>query len=191
MFKLNRRSEYALMAIQHIARCERGVAVDHTATVGGGDSSPKRKRRVSVAAMAQSEQIPQPLLAKVMQDLKKAGIVRSIKGVGGGYALARPLEELRFVDVIAPFEDQVGLVDCAGPVSASCERMDCCSLADPIKALNRFLMEQLGRLTMADFVARTAPPPSSGVQQRACLPGGSLALSAPRAATGSRWTSKT
>lgn len=128
------------MAVQHMAR--------HRSTCSG---------RVSVASMAQSEQIPQPLLAKVMQGLKRAGLTVSVKGVGGGYQLARPLAEILFLEVVAPFEDQLALVDCADGSSGECERLDCCSLQDPMKTLNRFLMTQLSKLTMADFLTMSQP----------------------------------
>ena len=143
MLKLSRRSEYALMAVQHIAGSH---------------------RRVSVASMAQSEQIPQPLLAKVMQRLKKAGVARSTKGVGGGYELARPLSNIMFLDVISPFEEQIGLVDCAGHTKSGCDRSDCCSLRDPITTLNTFLMAQLTHLTMAEFIAMSAPKEQRALQ---------------------------
>lgn len=148
MFKLSRRSEYALIAIQHIARNE-------AAAVAANENPPTC--RVSVAAMADSEQIPRQLLAKVMQQLKRAGIARSVKGVGGGYELAKPLDEVMFVEVIAPFEDQVGLVDCAADEATPCTRGDCCNLQSPIKNLNSFLIGQLRNVTMADFLAMTLP----------------------------------
>lgn len=151
MLKLSRRSEYALMAVQHIART-RLTADEEQPERSGAASS-----RVSVASMARAEQIPQPLLAKVMQQLKRAGIAHSIKGVGGGYQLAKPLAHIMFLDVISPFEEQIGLVECADDGDKGCDRADCCSLREPITTLNTFLMAQLKHFTMADFIAMSAP----------------------------------
>lgn len=144
MLKLSRKSEYALMAVRLIA-----------AQPGG--------RLVNVAAIADAERLPRQLLAKVMQDLKRAGIVVSTKGAAGGYSMSSALDKLRFLEVIAPFEEQLGLVDCVASPAVLCERSDCCSLRDPMMTLNAYVMQQLGRLTMAEFLALQAPAaPCSG-----------------------------
>lgn len=43
----------------------------------------------------------------MLQGLKRAGIVEATKGAGGGYRLTRPIAEIRFLDVLRPFEDQI------------------------------------------------------------------------------------
>ncbi len=139
MLKLSRKSEYALMALQFL-----GAAPDG--------------ERIAVPALAEQRGLPKDLLAKVMQQLKRAGLVRSVQGVAGGYELAKPLEQITFLEAIEPFEEALGLVQCVDAQSEGCERADCCSLHDPMDALNRWLMAQLGTLTLAEFVA--ARPPS-------------------------------
>jgi len=157
MLKLCRRSEYALMAVQHIA------------SLGDG-------ARASVGTIAAQQSIPRQLLAKVMQDLKRANIVLSVKGAGGGYRLTRPIDAILFVDVIAPFEEHIGLVDCAGQPRISCDRADCCALRNPITTLNTFLMAQLRRLSMSDFVMMSDPTPSCSVQAGPRIATGDLAV---------------
>ncbi len=44
--------------------------------------------------------IPLPYLSKIMRRLVEAGLLRSQKGHGGGFKLAQPLAEVRFVDVL-------------------------------------------------------------------------------------------
>lgn len=56
---------------------------------------------VTAGAVAAKYDIPPGVLAKVLQQLVRAGIARGVRGVGGGYLLARPPSEITVLDVIA------------------------------------------------------------------------------------------
>lgn len=53
--------------------------------------------------IAESEYIPGPYLDQILAVLKRAGIVRSIRGVGGGYVLAKPPAQMTVGDVLRAF----------------------------------------------------------------------------------------
>lgn len=133
MFKVSRKSEYALIAVQYLARTDPQTVV-------------------SVAELADRISVPTDILAKVLQGMKRAGVVRAVKGAGGGYGLARPPSEIRFLDVVQPFEDRLAVVSCQAPDS-ECERSTTCSLRDPMAVLNAFVIRQFESLTMDLFVA--------------------------------------
>lgn len=134
MFKVSRKSEYALIAVQHMSRLPADAVV-------------------SVAELAVAENIPQDILAKVLQGLKRAGVLSATKGAGGGYRLSRPVHEMRFLDVVRPFEEQIAVVSCHGlPSVAICERTDGCGLRDPMAVLNAFVVRQFESLTMEVFL---------------------------------------
>ena len=52
-------------------------------------------RALSIHALAESEHLPEDYLEKILQMLRKAGLVEATKGVAGGYALARSAKETR------------------------------------------------------------------------------------------------
>jgi Rrf2 family protein len=79
--KLTRRSEYALLALIHLARVE-----------GEG--------YVAVSAMAEAQGLPARFLEQLMMALKRAGLVKSQKGPHGGYRLARPAGKISLAEVI-------------------------------------------------------------------------------------------
>ena len=60
---------------------------------------------VTVADVAGRYDIPPGALAKVFRDLVRAGIAVGVRGVGGGYRLARPPDELTVLDVISLFDN--------------------------------------------------------------------------------------
>jgi Rrf2 family protein len=79
--KLTRRSEYALLALVHLARA-RGEGC------------------VSVAAMAEAQKLPAKFLEQLLMTLKRAGLVRSRKGPHGGYRLGRPASKITLAEVV-------------------------------------------------------------------------------------------
>jgi Rrf2 family cysteine metabolism transcriptional repressor len=79
--KLTRRSEYALLALIHLARA-------------------KGEGYVAVAAMAEAQGLPAKFLEQLLMALKRARLVQSQKGPHGGYRLARPAEKISLAEVI-------------------------------------------------------------------------------------------
>jgi Rrf2 family cysteine metabolism transcriptional repressor len=79
--KLTRRSEYALLALIHLARA-------------------KGKGFVAVAAIAEAQGLPPQFLEQLLMALKRARVVTSQKGPHGGYRLARPAEKISLAEVI-------------------------------------------------------------------------------------------
>jgi Rrf2 family protein len=62
-------------------------------------------RHISAAEIAQKYDVSPHHLAKVLAELARAGIVQSVRGVGGGYRFAANARRLTLLDVIARFED--------------------------------------------------------------------------------------
>ena len=57
------------------------------------------EKGLSLAALADYHAVPHPYMAKQMQALSKAGIVRTSRGKSGGYALARPVDQITLWDI--------------------------------------------------------------------------------------------
>ncbi len=136
MLKLSKKTEYGLLVLHHLDLLGPGC-------------------KATVSEIADAQSVPRVLLAKVTQTLKRAGLLTSTKGVTGGYALARPLHEIYFLEVVRLFEEYVGMSQCADSGPITCERVDCCALASPMVVLNAYVMRQLQMLTMDAFLART------------------------------------
>jgi Rrf2 family protein len=79
--RLTRRSEYALLALIHLARA-------------------KGEGFVTVTAMAEAQGLPAKFLEQLLMALKRARLVKSQKGPHGGYRLARPAEKISLAEVI-------------------------------------------------------------------------------------------
>jgi Rrf2 family iron-sulfur cluster assembly transcriptional regulator len=62
------------------------------------------ERPTSVKEIAARTNLPQPYLEQILLAVKGAGLVRSKRGVGGGYVLARPPEQINLAEILAAVE---------------------------------------------------------------------------------------
>ncbi len=100
--------------------------------------------------IAERTELPQPYLEQILLTVKGAGLVRSKRGVGGGYVLARPPEEITLGDVLAavdgPLTEAVGDHDhCEGH----------CVLQEVWTGVSDEMRRTLEGYTLADLVRRT------------------------------------
>lgn len=120
MLKLSKKAEYALMAAKFMAGRNSG-------------------RLSSAREIAESYQIPYPLVAKVLQSLVKGNLAISVKGVNGGFSLAKRPEQISLLDIIKAVDTKFRIVDCMQPNSteADCTHFNCCKIRDPLAEVQR------------------------------------------------------
>ena len=68
---------------------------------------------VQLARIAGTQRVPPKYLELIMLDLKRAGLVKSMRGPRGGYRLARDPADISFGDVVRVMEGPIALVSCA------------------------------------------------------------------------------
>lgn len=69
---------------------------------------------VSITSIAGRQEISERYLEQLMSLMKKAGLVKSVRGAGGGYVLARDAKDISVGDVLRALEGSLEPVDCAG-----------------------------------------------------------------------------
>jgi Rrf2 family protein len=116
-------------------------------------------RRVTVADVARPYHIPQAALAKVLQQLVRAGLAVGTRGVGGGYQLARPGKQVTVLEVISVFDPPRPRSQCAlsTPLDPPCRMKQSCSirvLFDEIDEVVRGTLESVTLATLAGRVER-------------------------------------
>lgn len=95
-------------------------------------------------------EVPFDTTSKVMQQMNNAGILNSIKGVKGGYNLARPLADVSYMELVELIEGKAFMMDChEGP----CELIHKCNISHPIKRLNDYLINIFTSLTLEELLA--------------------------------------
>jgi len=130
--KLTRRSEYALLALIHLARAE-----------GEG--------YVAVSAIAEAQGLPSKFLEQLLMALKRAGLVRSQKGPHGGYRLGRPASKITLAEVVRLLDGALAPTESVSTYfyeSTPVEREK--KLLRVFKEIRDFVSTKLEKTTLAD-----------------------------------------
>lgn len=123
----------------------------------------------SVRDIAERTGLPQPYLEQILLALKGAGLVRSKRGVGGGYVLARTPEDIRLSEILSAVDGPITLGDFGQPhQDGSCDHEGQCVLLAIWNQAGEVMRRHLDGFTLASIadVARgdapwpTAPPDS-------------------------------
>ena len=118
----------------------------------------------SVRDIAERTGLPQPYLEQILLALKGAGLVRSKRGVGGGYVLARAPEQIRLSEILSAVDGPITLGDFGEPhADGACDHEGQCVLLAIWKQAGEVMRDYLEGFTLASIahVARgEAPWPS-------------------------------
>lgn len=117
----------------------------------------------SVRDIAERTGLPQPYLEQILLALKGAGLVRSKRGVGGGYVLARDPSEITLAQVVSAVDGPIVAGDFGEPhENGACDHEGQCVLLALWAEVGETMREYLQSFTLADIVsrARGGDPPS-------------------------------
>lgn len=108
---------------------------------------------LSLAEIAVSQELPDKYLESMFRALHSAGLVRSQRGPQGGYALARPPEQIDLRDIYEVLEGAQPFVQCTVDRSL-CPRSPTCVTQEVWARMYEAAMQVLQSTTLADLVAR-------------------------------------
>jgi Rrf2 family protein len=155
MLSFTRKTDYALVALARLA--EQADARD-----GGRDESVLSARQIGT-----QYGIPLPVLMNILKELVKGGLVRSTRGVQGGYTLATSPQDITVARVIESIEGPVKFLPCCEEDEAvacrECRIHPRCPITDSVRTLNGYLNEYLNQITLADLVAGKIQTPGRGL----------------------------
>ena len=129
---INRDADYAIKALVEIAG-------------RGGEVT-------AVPVLTGELGLPRPYLRKILQTLARGGVVRSARGQGGGFTLARPAAEVRLADVIRVFQGPVRLHDCVFKRTI-CPDVRTCPLRKTLTKLEARFVAELEGVTISALLA--------------------------------------
>jgi Rrf2 family protein len=131
MLKLNKKMEYGLIAIMHIA----SINDDEVA---------------SAREIADKYNIPVEVLGKVLQTLARRKILHSVQGIKGGYKLLLTLDDIKLGHVINALDGPVNLVPCLCG-EHSCDQELNCNIKEPLFYFQEELKKFIYDVSLADF----------------------------------------
>ena len=108
---------------------------------------------VSISSIATRQAISEGYLEQLMSMLKKAGLIKSIRGAGGGYVLARDMSEISVGDVLRALEGSLQPVECAAfSQEESCEASDGCVTKYVWQRINESINQTVNEISLKQLV---------------------------------------
>lgn len=145
MNRLNRKVEYALMALKYMS----GKFAGHMTTV----------KEICAAT-----HIPFDATSRVMQQMAQKGVLKSEQGAHGGYLLITDLSKVSFHEILEMVDGPMQIVRCASGKKA-CEFLAKCNMTSPLQNLNHRLIDFYKELSVAEVInSRDTQPPAISSQ---------------------------
>ena len=113
---------------------------------------------VRIQAISDQQNIPKRFLEQILDDLKSANLVRSKRGVAGGYRLAKRPEEISLAAVIRHIEGALAPVSCVSErfyEKCSCPDESRCAIRTVMKDIREAVVQIAERVTIADLCERS------------------------------------
>ena len=107
---------------------------------------------VLMSTVAERQGLSRKYLHTLLTALKAAGLVRSVRGAGGGFILTRPPEEIRLSEVLRALEGPLSLVDCVADKRV-CDRSSRCPARRVWRDLADAINNVLDNVTLGDLAA--------------------------------------
>ena len=108
---------------------------------------------VSLKDVALRQNLSDKYLEQIVTPLSRAGLVRSVRGAGGGYLLTRKPEDYTVGDILRPLEGDLAPVECATD-TAFCDRCGECVTVELWQEIHRAVSQVVDNTTLADLVER-------------------------------------
>jgi Rrf2 family protein len=137
MLRLSKKTDYALMAMKHLA------------------SDPER-RAATAREIAERYDIPIELMAKVLTRLVRSGLLVSHQGAHGGYELAQPPAATSVAAVLEAIDGPLTMTACAH-ADHECDQFSKCIVRDPLRRLRDRIAAVLAECSILEIVANPEP----------------------------------
>ena len=133
MFKVNKKVEYALMALKHMSQFDEDVLC-------------------SVKEVCEQYKSPFDVTSRAMQQMASKGILKSEKGVNGGYRIMEDLNTVSMLTLVEVLLGPVHVAKCLPGDGSNCSLGETCNLINPMMKLDSRLRDFLGSLTVGELI---------------------------------------
>lgn len=116
---------------------------------------------VTLAGISERQHISLSYLEQLFGKLRRANIVDSVRGPGGGYCLARPSSEITIAEIIVAVDESVDATQCSG--EGDCRDGKPCLTHDLWMGLNKTIFDYLEQVNLKQLVDKHTSDGNSGV----------------------------
>ena len=108
---------------------------------------------VHLETLAEVQGIPERYLAKIVQELRRGGLIRSVRGAGGGYMLAKEPAEIEIAEIVRCLDGSMAPTECVENPEL-CENAAQCVAREVWSEVNDAIVEVLESVTLRELVDR-------------------------------------
>ena len=124
---------------------------------------------VPLASISERQKISLSYLEQLFGKLRRGSLVKSVRGPGGGYNLARTTAQLSVADIIIAVEEPIDSRQCEGKENCASDKR--CMTHDLWEGLNASVINYLAGVNLADLVEQQRAKPAPGATSVVTLPG--------------------
>ena len=106
---------------------------------------------ITLAGISERQSISLSYLEQLFSRLRRSGLVKSVRGPGGGYRIAKPLTEISVSEIISAVDELIDATQCGG--QENCHDEGRCMTHDLWSSLNVKILDYLSGVSLADLVA--------------------------------------
>jgi Rrf2 family iron-sulfur cluster assembly transcriptional regulator len=123
-----------------------------------------RERAVALAEISGRQQISLAYLEQLFCQLRRSGLVKSVRGPGGGYRLGRAAQAIPIAEIVAAVDEPIHATRCEGVATGCMGGGERCATHELWDALGRRIEDFLAEVTLEDVVARRLTPESQSAK---------------------------
>ena len=116
----------------------------------GGDGASSTPAKISLREVSERERISLKYLEQLVRPLMTAGLLKSVRGKGGGYVLGKPASQIRAGDILRAAEGDKSAVACEG-LEGACGRSDLCSTVKFWSGLEHAIDSYVDSVSLAEL----------------------------------------
>jgi FeS assembly SUF system regulator len=113
--------------------------------------------RVSASDLAQETGLPLPTVQKLVSTLSKAGLLKSVRGAGGGIQLSRPAAAITLADIVEAVEGPIALTSCVEEGRHDCALEASCSVRPHWAVVNKAMRGALAGISLSQLSSPRVP----------------------------------
>ena len=133
LIKLSKLADYGIVIMTHLARPASGQS--------------------SAQAIARATRIPQPTTSKILKALARDGLLRSQRGVNGGYELGRAAGSITIAEIIVALDGPIAVTDCVDGAVGTCVIERLCPARTNWERINAAIRDALDGVTLAEMAS--------------------------------------
>lgn len=121
---------------------------------------------ITLSDIAMRQGISLSYLEQLFAKLRKKGLVKSVRGPGGGYGLSLPAKDISITDVVLAVDENVSTMKCAG--KANCQDNHACLTHDLWEDLSKQIYKFLSDISLQDLMSNHCVQEISKIQDEIC-----------------------